>query len=233
MKYVVVFTLVAVYLLSLALLLQGWAYLLLWPCLAFALLALAYAGVGPRVFGKRSDGKLAWWSYVLFFPVLVLLWTIWHLQRAFSREVPCHEIIPGLWLGRRPLAHELPPQVQLVVDLTSEFPVARGVRTGREYLVLPTLDGTAPPEMDFLALAQKLASHDGISYIHCAAGRGRSAALVAAILVMRGLARDVRHAEEQMRTIRPGVRLTPPQRRLLARLFCSSAQKPTQEASDA
>jgi protein-tyrosine phosphatase len=215
MKYALVFAALAGYLGVLAVALGGWAYLLFWPAVAFLLFAVAYACARPGLLGKRPDGRLAWWSFVLFGPVLALLWAVWHLQRLLSRQPACHEVAPGLWLGRRPFARELPAGVALVVDLTAEFPAARGLTIGREYVVLPTLDGAAPPEPGFTALVERVAGSAGPVYIHCAMGHGRSATLAAAVLVARGLAADAHEAERLLRRVRPGVRLNPGQRRLL------------------
>jgi protein-tyrosine phosphatase len=112
-----------------------------------------------------------------------------------------------------------------VVDLTAEFFAARGVRSGRDYLALPTLDGTAPDEVRFRTLLASLADHPGPVYIHCAAGYGRSALLAAALLLARGLAADARQAEARLREVRPGVRLKPPQRRLLRRLVAAVGEQ--------
>src|SRR5262249_57050354 len=168
MKYAAVFAALACYLGVLAVALGGWAYLLSWPAGAFLLFAAAYAGAGPDLLGKRPDGRLAWWSLVLFGPVLALLWAVWHLQRLLSRQPACHEVAPGLWLGRRPFARELPAGVALVVDLTAEFPAARGLTIGREYVVLPTLDGAAPPEPGLTALVERVARSVRPVHIHCA-----------------------------------------------------------------
>src|SRR5947209_17823719 len=61
-----------------------------------------------------------------------------------GREPCCPEVVPGIWVGRRAYARELPPDITLVVDLTAEFPEPRAVRAGRSYVCLPTLDATAP-----------------------------------------------------------------------------------------
>jgi protein-tyrosine phosphatase len=221
MKYVVVFSLFALYLAALAALLGGWCWLLLWPAFSFALVAAAYARLGPRVFGKRDDGRLAWWAVALLLPYLLFTWVVWHLQRLCSRQPSCHEVAAGLWLGRRPLRRDLPPGVVLVVDLTAEFFAAPGVRAGRDYLTLPTLDGTAPDEGRCREVLAHLAAHPGPVYIHCAAGHGRSALLAAAVLLARGLAADARQAEARLREVRRGVRLLPAQRRLLQSLFAA------------
>src|SRR4051812_1609170 len=101
--------------------LQGLAWLLLWPAVSFLLVAAAYSGLGPCMFGKRTSGQIAWWALLLLLPFFFLAWSVWHLQRLFSKEDCWNEVAPGLFLGRRSFASELPPGVGLVVDLTSEF----------------------------------------------------------------------------------------------------------------
>src|SRR5262245_28082319 len=147
MKYAVVFALLAVCLAVLGVAVGGPGLVLLWPALSLALVAAAYARLGPRLFGKRPDGRLAWWAVLLLLPYLLLTWTLWHLHRLLSKEDPGNEVAPGVWVGRRPFVRELPPGVTLVVDLTAEFPAPRGLRAGREFVCLPTLDAMAPGEV--------------------------------------------------------------------------------------
>ncbi len=218
MKYAIVFTLFGCYLLLLAVYLGDWAWLLLWPTANALLLAAAYAGLGPALFGKRHDGRRAWWATVVFLPYLTLTLTVWHLMRRFSKADVRNEVAPGLWVGRRPLSRDLPPNVGLVVDLTAELPVARGVALGREYVCLPTLDDTAPAELALNELMARIAACPGAIYIHCAAGHGRSATVAAVVLFARGLANSAQEAASLMRRSRPGVRFRPAQRRLLERL---------------
>src|SRR5262249_44416442 len=146
----------ALYLLALAAALGGWSWVLLWPTVSFGLFAAGYAGLGAGIFAKRPTGALAWWSVPVMLPVVGMLWVLWHLRRLTDRQPCCHEVAPGVWLGRRPLAHELPAAVVLVVDLTAELPPARGVRRGREYLALPTLDSFVPAEGPFRALLEQI-----------------------------------------------------------------------------
>src|SRR5207253_2722028 len=98
------------------------------------------------VCGKRRDGRLATRSVILLLPYLLPTWLAWHCFRLLSREACCNEVTPGLWLGRRAFDRELPPGIGLVIDLTAEFAAPRGVRSGREYHCVPTLDATAPDE---------------------------------------------------------------------------------------
>src|SRR5262249_13504150 len=96
MKYAAVFAALACYLGVLAVALGGWAYLLSWPAGAFLLFAAAYAGARPGLLGKRPDGRLAWWSFVLFCPALALLWGVWHLARRPRPPAACGG---GAWGG--------------------------------------------------------------------------------------------------------------------------------------
>ena len=218
MKYTLVFAAFSAYLVVLAVHLGGLAWLLLWPALSFLLIAAAYAGLGPGVCGKRPDGGLAWWAVLLLFHYLLLTWGVWHLQRLLSREAACNEVVPGLWVGRRPFAHELPPGTDLVVDLTAEFLEPRGAVAGRSYLCLPTLDALAPPVAPLRELVKQVAAWPGTAYVHCAAGHGRSGLVAAAVLLARGLAAGPKEAQRLVRRARRGVSLNRSQRRLLEQL---------------
>jgi protein-tyrosine phosphatase len=218
MKYAVLFFILGLSFIVLAAELGGPGWLLVWPAVSFLAVGLAYAGLGPRVFGKRPDGTRAWWALGLLLPYLALSWFVWNVLRLLSKEACWHEVAPGIWLGRRALAHELPADVTLVVDLTAEFRAPRYMVPGRTYLCVPTLDASVPDEKTFRALIDRIVTWPGNVYIHCALGRGRSATVAAAVLMARGLAHDPWQAEELLRRARPGVRLLKSQRALLARL---------------
>jgi len=114
MKYAFVFALFGLYLAALACILGGLGLLLLWPGISILVLAAAYAGLGPGLYGKRPDGRMAWWAVLLLLPYLLLTWASWHIQRLLSREPCCNEVAPGLWIGRRVFAGELPGGVSLI-----------------------------------------------------------------------------------------------------------------------
>ena len=182
-------------------------WLLLWSGLVFCVVASAYALQQPRVFGKRVDGTLAWAPCVLLLPYLLLTWLLWYCQTRFSGEAVCDEVMPGLWLGRRASLREFPPDITLVVDLTSEFGEPCAVRTGRTYLCLPTLDNAVPSLEAFEEVVRKVASWEGGVYVHCALGHGRSALVAAALLVARGLVNTPEEALAWVKQARPGANL--------------------------
>ncbi|MBI4345685.1 MAG: dual specificity protein phosphatase family protein [Elusimicrobia bacterium] len=191
---------------------SGWFFV--WMGVSGVGLGLAYGGIGPRLMGKRPDGGRAWWSYVVFGPHFLISWLVWRCLR-FGREPACNEVSPGIWVGRRPYPAEL-PEVDLIVDLTSEFAAADGIGSRAGYLCVPMLDGTAGDPAAVQALISRLAAEKGRLYIHCAQGHGRSAMVAAGLLLARGLAKDAGEAEAILRRARPGVALNPEQKRRLA-----------------
>jgi protein-tyrosine phosphatase len=103
-----------------------------------------------------------------------------------------------------------------VLDLAGEFPAAR---VPSRYRSLPVLDATAPSEEELRSatawVAEAVAA--GPVYVLCALGHGRSACVVIAYLLSVGSVGTVAEGVRLLRSLRPGVRLHPPQRRLLRR----------------
>ena len=224
MKYAVTFFLLAAGWAALAVTRGGWHWVLLWPALSFAVVGWAYATARPGLLGKRADGSIAPAAFVLLLPYFALTWVTWHAVRALSPGGAAHEVAPGVFVGRRPAPRDLPPGTRLVVDLTGEFAARRGVRAGdgRSYLCVPTLDGSVPPDRALSDLIERMSAcgceGGGGVYIHCAQGRGRSAAVAAALLIARGVAADVEDAERIMKAARPLVRLNGTQRAWVSRV---------------
>jgi protein-tyrosine phosphatase len=203
----------------------GWWWLLLWPAVSFLVLAWAYYARRPGVLGKRPGGSIHPAVFVMLLPYFGLTWTVWHATRLMSRDGAGHEVAPGLYVGRRPYAADLPPDTRLVIDMTGEFLPARGTRAvnGRSYLCVPTLDGSAPPESvlpDVLGRIAACRDEGGSVYIHCAQGRGRSAAVAAAVLIAQGVAADVAEAERLISRSRR-VRLNAAQRAWVGRVIAA------------
>jgi protein-tyrosine phosphatase len=213
MKQALTYLIAAVVQLALALWLHGWALLLLWTAVACLLVGLAYAGAGAALFGKRADGRLAWWAWLLL-PYLGFTYAIWKIKRRLSKEALYNEITPGLWIGRRVLGAELPDDVQVIVDLTCEFAEPSTALARCEYRALPTLNYSVPPLGALQALVAELAGRDGV-YIHCAQGHGRSATVAAALLRQRGAAATVDEAVAMVVRVRPKVHLEPCQMEVL------------------
>jgi protein-tyrosine phosphatase len=195
--------------------LSGFGLLLLWPAVACSLVATAYTLNRPGLVGKRPDGGIPLALQLLYLPALMGLWGRWHLLRALKIEEPWVRVAPGLWLGRRPVAGELPPEVDLVVDLTAEWHRADGVAE-LPHRWLSCLDGMPFPDQEALrALVDELAEDPRPMYVHCAAGHGRSALVMAAIMLRRGLANSPREAEARLKALRPRVHMTQRQLRQL------------------
>lgn len=217
MKYIILFTILGSGLIALGTRLGNLGWLLLWLGADFLIVAAAYATLGDRIFGKRSDGQLSTLSLIGLLPYLLFCWGIWHLQRLFVKEDCYNYVAPGLWMGRRCLVGELPENISLIVDLTAEFPEPKALIEGKEYICLPTLDAHVPDEDEFRDLVKKIAACEGNVYIHCAIGHGRSATVTAAVLIAKGLAKDAKEAEAMLKKARPWIKLNYTQRELLAR----------------
>ena len=193
-------------------------WLLLWPALSLALVAAAYGGLGPRVFGKR-DGRIPWLRRLLLAPYLAGAHLSLRLQT--RARPPFVQIVPGLLMGRRLSAREaarLP--VRAVLDLTAELTEAAPLRR-RTHLTLPVLDLTAPSAAQLEAGVRFIARHRsaGPVYVHCALGYGRAACLVAAYLMESGIANTPADALALVRAAQPRVHLNAGQLDALSRRY--------------
>ncbi len=187
----------------------------LWPAIVCAATWVVYLVGAPAVFGKRLDGTMSPLAYVVWAPLYAYQWMILILGRRFVDEPIATEVSPGVWVGRRPNARDLPPGIAIVVDLCAEFPAARGVRDGRGYLAIPTLDTRAPKPAQIVAAVDAVEAAGGPAFIHCAHGHGRSATVAAAVLVRRGLA-TLDDVEAKLKSKRPRIGLNAHQRAALA-----------------
>jgi protein-tyrosine phosphatase len=190
-----------------AALLGGPGLIFAWPALSLVGVALAYAMGWNWIFGKRR-GRLPAWSLVVFGPHLLGQRILWWVQ---SRgRTPCSQLLPNLWIGRRPSARDCAELKQrgvtATLDLTAELPESPGLRDGG-YHNLPVLDLTLP-DLPTLRRAVEIiddASRDGgVVYMHCALGYGRTAIVAAAYLLSTGRAATVEGAVGRVRAARPG-----------------------------
>lgn len=192
----------------------GW-WILLWPATVLVAVAVVYLVEAPGAFGKRLDGSIAWWAWLAWGPLFGYMRLMHELARWLTDEPVASEVAPGVWVGRRPRAHELPRGVAIVVDLCAELAEAPGVAAGRTYLAIPTLDATSPTPAQIARAVDTMVATDGAAFIHCAFGHGRSATLAAALLVRRGAA-TLEDVEGKMRACRPRIGLNAYQLRALA-----------------
>ncbi len=179
-----------------------------WFAVAYGWIGLGYLKLGAMVFGKNSRGNRAFWAWCVLLPFL-LPWRPIRKTVAWLGGEDCfNRVAPGIYVGRMCSLRELPADTALVVDLTAEFLEARGIRKRFAYRCLPTLDRGVPSAPSLACLVQELSSFDGPLYIHCAAGHGRSAMVAAAVLVARGMTRNIEEAIAHMKRSRPRIRLT-------------------------
>ena len=225
MKYGILFLILGCILGIQAATLGGFHWTLAWPGLSVAVVGTAYLGLGPGVFGKRPDGTMAWYALAILLPYLLLAWLTWHIARLASREECCNEVVPGLFIGRRPLADEVPKAVTLVVDLTSEFSEVQPVRAGRQYVAFPMLDTGVPSEGDFECLVRQVAEWPGPVYIHCAQGHGRTGLVAAAVMVAKGQAATEEEAVAVLTRARPRLALGKTQLAFLKRICMHGSVK--------
>ncbi len=188
---------------------RGWAWLAVW--LGCDLLALAYAhakGV-HRIFGKRPDGTLPLWAWLVFFPVLGYTLIVWHSHRIFSRKPPWSVITGQLVVGRRLLASDLEGAFDNYVDLTAELTEPSAIRRLPAYRSFPILNDAAPSPEALRVAIRSL--KPGRTFVHCGRGYHRSALFALAMLLTSGVAHSVEDGLRMLTAARPGMRLKRPQ----------------------
>lgn len=197
---------------------------LVWLALNFVWVAIAYFGLGAGAFGKRSDGTLSVVAIVALAPYLLLTWGLWHAVRLSSRDEPWQRVSDRLIVGRRLLSHEMPEDIATVVDLTSEFVEPRAIRKGRRYLSFPMLDAGAADAEAFAELARQVAAFEGVTYLHCAMGHGRTGTMAAATLVAAGEEPTAERAVARLRALRRGLALNASQQAFLEEICATLAE---------
>jgi hypothetical protein len=184
---------------------------LLWPTIALGIVAIAYFGAGPVVFHK-TKGKLPWSTRFVLAPCLLgqYLSLLYYRSRCRSWD----EVTPRIWiggkLGSRFANKALCSGVASVLDLSAEFSEAKPFRK-INYRNIPVLDLTAPTQAQLAEMGEFIGSHsrNGVVYIHCKIGYSRSAAAVAAYLIMSGKANTANEAFAIIRRVRPSVVIRP------------------------
>lgn len=181
--------------------------------------ALAYAGLGAKTFGKQTNGCLSLWS-ALFWPYHLLNELTLRSLRRGTKENTFDSIDNHILLGcklaprdeRKLLEHD----VCSVLDLTCEFAETPFLRA-LNYRSIPVLDSRAPTVRQLCEGADFIAENakEEVVYVHCALGHGRSALFVAAYLLRVGRARNAEEAVELVRQKRANIELSRQQLALL------------------
>lgn len=189
------------------------ADLVLWHIGATGLLVAAaatetLAGRTTGLMGKRADGTINPLHFTLLWPYHVGLRAKLALQRRLSSEPSFDRVGEHYYIGAWPSEEKLVPTVQpAVLDVTCELPLQV---VPPAYLNLAVWDTHAPTPAQIeqgvkWALQQRAAGRPVL--VHCAHGHGRSATVLAAILVAEGTAKSAAEAEAVMKAERPRVRL--------------------------
>ncbi|HWX23078.1 MAG TPA: phosphatase [Candidatus Binatia bacterium] len=213
MSYRYLLTLLGIVLIVLGLVERGWFLLAVWLGGDFLILGVAHGRGAHGVFGKRANGTLPPWSWLLFLPLLLYSTAVWRLIRLFSREPAHNRVNEHLVVGRRLLASEVDGHFDNYVDLTAEFSEPPAIRKSSAYRSFPILDGGAPTPEELRTAVAGL--RPGRTFIHCAQGHGRTGLFALAVLLSSGLARNVEDSLRILTAVRPHVRLSREQRRCI------------------
>ena len=124
------------------------------------------------------------------------------------------KVTPQIWiggkLGCRSANKALCSGVVSVLDLSAEFSEAKPF-CKIIYRNIPVLDLTAPTQTQLVELSKFIGNHcrNGAVYVHCKIGYSRSAAAVAAYLIMSGEVKSAEEAFTMIRRVRPSVVIRP------------------------
>jgi len=189
----------------------------------------------PGLYLKRPDGTLPHWVWFYLGGWLLIYRSIWYglectrrpggpIRRPNDRsyDLIAERIVLGRILDELPQREDF-PKVGMVIDCTCEFAEPRPLRSVPRYLLAPTVDTTCS-DSTMVAEAAKaavdfLSDHANKTvYVHCANGYGRSAVMVAAILVMRGDCDTYEDAVQLCKQARPVVRFSKDKMNVLHRI---------------
>jgi hypothetical protein len=194
--------------------LLGWGLLhrwLAWPALGVGASLLLLGNLYlVRAAGVEAERVVAGFpGCLLVLPYSIAAAASLGLYRAFSPEPFADEIAPRLWLGSAPLTFGRADVDRIgagaVLNVCAEFGDLAG---------LGLFDGLAPTSRQLEEAVGWAAEQHRAGksvFVHCAQGHGRSATVMAAVLVELGID-GAEAALERIRKARPGARPSPAQR---------------------
>ena len=176
------------------------------------------------------------WLQVVFWPTLI--WNVL-LGRVLSVRQWWHRIDDRVVLGALPFSKDVAPLYELgvraVVNTCIEYPGPdrEYQKLGIEHLRVPTVDFT-PPTLEHvdqsMALMRRVASAGDSIYVHCKAGRGRSATVVMCWLIeQHGM--TPAEAQRRLEEIRPHVNHSLDQREVVQQFYQRVQDKQNQTAA--
>jgi protein-tyrosine phosphatase len=184
-----------------------WGALLLWPTIALGTVAIGYFGAGPIVF-RKTDGKLPLSTRFVLAPYLLgqYLSLLYYRRQCRSWDRVTPQIWIGSKLGCRSANNALRAGVASVLDLSPEFSEAKPFRK-IHYKNIPVLDLTAPTQAQLVEMSKFIGDYSRKEpvYVHCKIGYSRSAAAVAAYLIMSDEVDTAEEAFAMIRRVRPSV----------------------------
>jgi hypothetical protein len=207
-----------------------WALVAVELYLSICLLALA-AAYGLRGAGVAVEEHVfrAGWSVVtraVLLPYTALGAIVLYLARWFDSEGLLNPVMPGIYIGRLPFPYERPrlreAGIRAVLNVCWEFPRLSGADREPEIetVSVPILDGSPPTDQQFgeaIGWVARWRAEGRCVLVHCAQGHGRSATVLAAILVRLGLATDAEQALSMVSAARPRAMPSREQREALNR----------------
>lgn len=164
--------------------------------------------------GKTKQGRIPWWSYLLYWPYHFCAIFYCHFLNRFITmirgETDVTQVYPGWYLGgvysKKGLKSE---KIVAVLDLTTEFNRIDLDIAEENYLNVPVWDGCPPTleQLDKCVEFLKSKHREGPILVHCAYGRGRSTCMLVAGMTACGIFKNWREAFEHVKKKRPYVNL--------------------------
>lgn len=217
MKLIIANFLVGSSLIYLGLSRSGFGLIAAWLGIGFFLTGMGYAGMDARIYGKMDTGRFPVWSQILYWPFFLYTLIVWHCVQLLIRENAYDWVNGNIIIGRRLCNKEYPEGVENYVDLTAEFYEPQAVIENLVYVSLPVLDGSIPDIGKLNKVLDKLSN--GITYIHCGQGHGRTGLFAALLLKRRGEVSTLEDALALLRSKRPKLSLTAQQKAFVRTLM--------------
>ena len=192
--------------------------------LTYIFMSLVYVSDKTNAFSKNIQGQIPLKNKLILWPIHIINSVVFKLWESLTRESPYSEISKDVFLGKKlsnqeavKFLSEIGDRKLFVLDLTSELSENMILYKSSFYKNIPVLDASIPT---MKALEEgsnfiKEASGNGVVYVHCAQGHGRSALFIAAYLLLAKQALNPKDAENLIVLLRSGVKLNWLQRKLL------------------